>query len=171
MLGLRRGTVKVVAYSAEWPRLFARERRRLRAALGARALAVEHVGSTAVAGLCAKPIIDIGIAVGSLADVAACVAPLERLGYEYLGDRHGTGQHFFARGGDSCRTHYVHVVAHDDPQWAVYLRFRDRLRADPAARDEYARLKRALAAAHAADRAAYTRNKEAFIRRILAEGA
>jgi GrpB-like predicted nucleotidyltransferase (UPF0157 family) len=168
MLGLQRGTVRLVPYTAQWARLFAAERRRIESALGALALAVEHVGSTAVPGLCAKPILDIGVAVRRSADAAACVAPLMRLGYEYLGDRRGTGGHFFAKGDDARRTHYVHVVAHDSAEWADYLRFRERLRADAAARDEYAQLKVALAAAHATDRESYTRAKEAFIRRILA---
>lgn len=99
-----------------------------------------------------KSIIDIGVAVTSSADVATCVASLGQLGNEYLGDRQGTGEHFFAKGDDSSRTHYLHAVAHDSQQWADYLRFRARLRADPALRDEYARRKYILTAA----RASYT---------------
>ncbi|HYY41838.1 MAG TPA: GrpB family protein [Pyrinomonadaceae bacterium] len=169
MLGLRRGTVRLVPYMTEWARLFASERQRLVVALGGLALAVEHVGSTAVPGLCAKPILDIGVAVRDDADAAACVGPLAGLGYEYLGARRGAGGHFFAKGADERRTHYVHVVAQAEPEWAAYLRFRDHLRADTTARDEYARLKQDLAATHAADRACYTHQKAAFIQRILAD--
>lgn len=169
MLGLRRGTVKLVPYTAAWARLFAAEQARIKSVLGATAFDVQHVGSTAVAGLAAKPIIDIAIAVKDSTVAPTCVAPLAQLGYEYLGDRQGTGEHFFAKGDDSQRTHYLHVVAHDSQQWADYLRFRDRLRADSALRDEYARLKHELAAAHAADRARYTQQKAAFIQRVLAD--
>lgn len=169
MLGLRRGTVQLAPYAEQWAQLFAVEQAHIRAALNELVLDIQHVGSTAVPGLCAKPILDIAVAVRSLADVAACVAPLAQLGYAYLGDKPSTSGHFFAKGDDSNRTHYLHFVAHDNPQWTDFLRFRDRLRADPAARDEYARLKQRLAARYAADRASYTQQKEAFVRRILAD--
>jgi GrpB-like predicted nucleotidyltransferase (UPF0157 family) len=169
MLGLRRGTVQVVAYSPDWARLFQDEQARLQQALGALALDVQHIGSTAVPGLPAKPILDIGIAVASETDAAASVPLLAALGYTYRGDRGASEGHFFDRGAEDNLTHYLHMLLIASPGWQNYLLFRDTLIAHPAVRDEYAQLKHDLAAAHAEDRAAYTAAKAAFVQQTLAD--
>lgn len=92
VLGLRRGVVELRPWSPAYPRLFERERDRVLAALGALTLDVQHVGSTSVPGLMAKPVLDLAVA-GLGADVMGdCVPPLEALGYEAFGDREGRGQ-------------------------------------------------------------------------------
>jgi GrpB-like predicted nucleotidyltransferase (UPF0157 family) len=169
MLGLRRGTVRVVPYTSEWARLFRQERARLQEALGGRALDVQHIGSTAVPGLDAKPLLDVGVAVAGEADVAACVPILETLGYTYRGDRGASEGHFFDRGAEDSLTHYLHMLLIDSPAWENYLLFRDTLIAHPDVREAYAKLKRDLAATHADDRASYTAAKAAFIQQILAD--
>jgi len=108
MIGLQRKIVKLVPYSPEWPRLFAQEERLLRAAIGAYVVDIQHVGSTAIPGMEAKPIIDIAVALRRLEDVEKCIEPLERLGYEY--DEEHPDRHFFVKGDPSRRTHYLHMV-------------------------------------------------------------
>ena len=169
MLGLQRGTVRVVPYSPDWASLFGEERTRLQQALGALALDVQHIGSTAVPGLDAKPLLDVGVAVASEADAAACVPILEALGYTYRGDRGASEGHFFDKGAEDSLTHYLHMLIASSPAWVNYLLFRDYLIAHPDVRDAYAQLKRDLAAAYAADRASYTAAKAAFVQRVLAE--
>jgi GrpB-like predicted nucleotidyltransferase (UPF0157 family) len=170
MIGLERGTVRVVPSDDEWPAAFAQERRRLCECIGHLVLDIQHVGSTAVSGLAAKPIIDIAVAVASPADVQRCRPLLVELGYLDRGDAGRTGGYLFVKErAPNVRTHHLHMVTIDDPQWANYLRFRDRLRADVALRTEYVSLKRKLQERFAGDRQGYTAAKDAFIRRVLAQ--
>lgn len=97
MLGLRRGAVELVPYTPIWASLFQTERIRLRQALGADALDIQHIGSTAVPGLAAKPLLDLGVAVAADAVVEACVPRLAALGYTYRGYRGADQGHFFVR--------------------------------------------------------------------------
>lgn len=167
MLGLPRGTVRLIPYTPEWATIFQTERARLQHALGADALDIQHIGSTAVAGLAAKPILDLGIAVAAESVVVVCVPRLTALGYTYHGYR-GSGQgHFFDRGPEGRPTQYLHMLLIDDPGWRNYLQFRDYLRTHPAARDAYMQLKQELAAEYAADRAAYSAAKSTFVHNIL----
>ncbi len=167
MIGLQRGIVKLVPYSSEWKRLFAEEERVLRASIGAYVMDIQHVGSTAIPGLEAKPIIDIAVAVRRLEDVEKCIEPLERLGYEYKGDEGHPGRFFFAKGGPSRRTHYVHVVEWNSDSWKNLLLFRDYLRQHKEAAEEYAKLKRELARKSQGNRAFYTPGKAEFIESVL----
>jgi len=167
MLGLQRGTVQVVPYNPLWVSLFQAEQGRLRQALGSYARDIQHIGSTSVPGLAAKPILDIGIAVTAESDVATCIPLLTDLGYIYRGDRGLSEGHFFDLGSDEQRTHYLHMLLTDNPNWQNYLRFRDHLTAHPDARDAYMQLKQDLAVRYAADRAAYTAAKAQFIQSIL----
>ena len=168
MIGLRRGTVEVVAHRPEWRDLFDSERRLLHERLGSLALDIQHVGSTAVPGLDAKPIIDIAVAVASVAAIAQCKPPLGTLGYIDRGDAGRDGGYLFVKeSAPDVRTHHLHIVAIDDPQWRDYLRLRDMLRADEDLRAKYAHLKNALQRRFPQDRKAYTAAKEDFIRGLL----
>jgi GrpB-like predicted nucleotidyltransferase (UPF0157 family) len=170
MIGLERGTVLVVPSDDEWPAAFAQERHCLCKRIGHLMLDIQHVGSTAVPGLAAKPIIDIDAAIASPAAVQRCRPLLIALGYLDRGDRSRKGGYVFVRErAPEVRTHHLHMVAIDDPQWADYLRFRDRLRADTALRTDYTALKQKLEERFAADRQGYTAAKGAFIRRVLAQ--
>lgn len=97
-------------------------------------------------GLDAKPILDIGVAVGTESDVAACVPLLEGLGYTYRGDRGADEGHCFDLGAEEKHTHYLHMLLITSAGWRNYLRFRDALTAHPESRDAYMRLKHELAA-------------------------
>jgi len=171
MLGLRRGAVQIVPYTPTWDTAFQSERTRLQYALGADALDIQHIGSTAVPGLAAKPILDLGIAVASEVVVTTCVPRLIALGYTYRGYRGPDQGYFFDQGSEQHLTHYLHMLLIGSLGWSNYLRFRDYLIAHPAMRDAYMRLKQDLAAQFAEDRAAYTAAKAAFVQRILAIAA
>lgn len=159
--------IRISGYDPEWPARFEEERAALAAAIGGWIVGgIHHVGSTAVPGLAAKPIIDILAGVRDLEESRACFEPLARLGYvyaPYLADE----MHWFCKPHPSRRTHHLHLVPVGSRRYVDELAFRDRLRADPAVAEEYAALKRALAERFATDREAYTDAKSDFIRQVL----
>jgi GrpB-like predicted nucleotidyltransferase (UPF0157 family) len=137
------GPVVLVDYDPEWPRLFEREAGRIRAALGERALQIEHTGSTSIPGLAAKPIIDIVLVVADSADEAAYVPPLEAAGYVLRIRELDWFEHRLLKGADP--TANVHVFSKGCVEIERMLLFRDRLRANDAERELYERTKRELA--------------------------
>jgi GrpB-like predicted nucleotidyltransferase (UPF0157 family) len=163
--------VELVAYDPDWPGLFALEAERLRAVLDpAQVLGIEHFGSTAVPGLIAKPIIDILIAVCSLARAKAeAVAPILSLGYVYWEDNPGPDRMFFVKGMPpygTRRTHHVHITEPAGEMWQRRLAFRDYLRAHPDEAQRYAALKRDLAQRYPTDREAYTDAKTDYVEAV-----
>jgi GrpB-like predicted nucleotidyltransferase (UPF0157 family) len=145
VLGLQKGTVRIVPLHARWRDVFERERRLLREHIVDQVLAIQHVGSTAVPGPDAKPIIDIAVAVASLAVIPSLRPRLCALGYIDRGDAGMDGGYLFVKErAPEVRMHHLHVVAIDDPQWRNYLRFRNMLRADGAVRTRYGELKKSL---------------------------
>jgi GrpB-like predicted nucleotidyltransferase (UPF0157 family) len=165
-LGLAKGAVRLVEYSSEWPRLFERERNRIMAACGEHLFTIEHVGSTSVPGLIAKPVLDIMPALRSAAAGEAIVGPMLGLGYEYRGEFGLPGRFLFVLRHEEQNVVHCHAWPGDHPQYRRHVAFRDYLRCHPDAAAEYAALKRKLAVEHAADRDAYTDAKDDFIRRI-----
>ncbi len=166
-LGLEQGVNRLVEYNSSWPLAFAEEAARIKAALGDRALAIEHYGSTAVPGLRAKPIIDLQIGVADIRDGMSFIEPMAGLGYDYAGDQGIPEHHIFGRG--RARTHLAHVVVYGGEQWRRSLRFRDRLRSEPDVRAAYEALKLKLAAS-TVTRSDYTAGKTAFVQRMSATG-
>jgi GrpB-like predicted nucleotidyltransferase (UPF0157 family) len=162
-------TLRLVPYDPAWPTRFATESARIGAALGARALAVEHVGSTAVRGLAGKPVLDVGIAVAGEADADACIAPLEALGYAYRGP-YGDDprRRYYVRDAAGQRVAQLHLYVLPAAAWDEKLAFRDALRADPALARAYEAEKWRVAEAVGWDKAAYSVAKGAFIERVLA---
>jgi GrpB-like predicted nucleotidyltransferase (UPF0157 family) len=161
--------VVIVAYDPQWPARFEEERRRITAALGARAVAVEHVGSTAVPGLAAKPIIDIMVGVRDLAGAFAdCSAALQSIGYLYVPWPRRPDRHFFQRGPWGARTHHLHLTEFGGAMWERYLLFRDHLRAHPDVARQYLELKRQVAARPNIDRPAYNAAKRPLIDGVIA---
>lgn len=167
MIGLQRGIVKLVPYTSEWKRLFDEEERALRSSIGNYVIDIQHVGSTAIPGIEAKPIIDIAVALKRLEYVEKCIKPMERLGYEYKVDRDSSGQYFFAKGKPSSRTHYVHMVEWNSDNWKNYLLFRDYLRVNKEVARKYAKLKRELVQKFQGSREFYTPGKAEFIESVL----
>jgi GrpB-like predicted nucleotidyltransferase (UPF0157 family) len=150
---------------SEWHELLTEEEQRLRAAIGDDALVVEHVGSTAICRLSAKPIIDIAVAVRKIADVRKWLIPLEQIGYEYHGEQGISGHHFFGKGDP--RTHHLNIIELSRDFWGDHLLFRDYLRQHSDITEEYERLKQDLAQKHKENREAYTEGKVAFIGCVL----
>lgn len=165
-LGLAPGTVVVVPYDARWPALFQAEVDRLVGVATLEQLRIEHTGSTSVAGLCAKPIIDLlaGHPAGTSPD--AFIEGLVRAGYVYRGEQGIVGRHFFRRGDP--RSYHVHLVQIGSLFWRDHLTFRDCLRGNAATRDAYAALKERLAQRHPHDRESYIDGKSQFVRDVLA---
>ncbi|MDQ3484559.1 MAG: GrpB family protein [Actinomycetota bacterium] len=158
--------IEVVDYDATWPDLYAAWRDVLVAALGATARRIEHIGSTAVPGLVAKPIIDVQVSVADLADEEAYVPALEAVGLQ-LRSRDGSHRYFRPFAGRPREIH-VHFCEVGSAWEAEHLCFRDYLRANPDARDEYARAKRDAVAHWADDGWAYTDAKTEVVLDILA---
>ncbi|HEY9109570.1 MAG TPA: GrpB family protein [Roseateles sp.] len=164
--------IRLVEADAGWPAQFDAVARPLRDALTGTACRIEHIGSTAVPGLCAKPVLDLLLGVTRLADVEARHEALAALGYRYRAEYEGElpERRYFTRdaGAGRLRVH-LHAVVHGSAFWREQLAFRDALRADAALAARYAALKRELAERHAADKAAYTDAKGPFIRAVLAQ--
>ena len=137
------GQIELVEYDPAWPRLFAREAERIWAALGERALLVEHVGSTSIPGLAAKPRIDIVLAVADSADEAAYVPDLEAAGYVLHIREPDWHEHRLFKGPDTEIN--LHVFSTGSEEIERMLRFRDHLRSHDAERELYLRTKRDLA--------------------------
>jgi len=163
--GLISGELELVVVGPEWVARFASEQARLRAALGDDALTIEHIGSTSVPGLAAKPIMDIAVAIASYEHGHVLVSRLEAIGYRYRGENGIPRRHYFVLGAPR-RTHHLHVLERGHPQWSRHLCFRDRLRTSPETALRYAALKRTLIAEGGGDREHYQRSKSAFIAEI-----
>lgn len=166
-------TVTLVEYRPAWPEDFRHAAAELRAVFTGRAVAVEHIGSTAVPGLCAKPVVDIMLGVPALSEVEARAAGITALGYLYRPEYEVAlpERRYFVRAeGHGPRLH-LHAVVEDGPLWRRHIAFRDALRRDPALARRYRELKRRLATVHANDRLAYTNAKGGFIARVLAAEA
>src|SRR2546428_7418941 len=144
-LGLPRGTTVVREYDPGWADEFGNEELLLRRMLGDLASGIEHIGSTAVPGLAAKPVLDVAVALVDPSTFAEVRRRLEICGYAYRGDLGSEGGHVFAKGPESGRTHYLHLQDAGSDQWRSYLAFRDALRKDHVRRGAYAALKKDLA--------------------------
>jgi GrpB-like predicted nucleotidyltransferase (UPF0157 family) len=164
--GRERREVVIAEYDPAWPRRFDAEHERIAQALGASALRIEHIGSTSVPGLAAKPIVDVLVAVTDVRDVSTYGPALERAGYELRVREPG---HRMYRTPE--RDVQVHVWSDSDPEVDRYLVFRDRLRASPEDRNEYERLKRSLAQREWSDINHYADAKGPLIRAIIARAS
>ncbi len=162
--------VHVLPWSDNWPGCFEQVRDMLAAAFAPGSVRIEHIGSTAVPGLAAKPVIDVLVGVAALAEAEAAIPALTARGFAYVSkyERELPMRRYFVRDAtaDTPRGH-VHAVVTHSPIWRHHLVFRDALRSDPALRDAYQSLKLRLAREHADDKAAYTAAKEPFIRAAL----
>lgn len=156
--------IVVAPYDPRWADLFALERAAIVQACGCHVSAVHHIGSTAVPGLAAKPIIDILAVLREREDGVLCIVPLTRLGYRFRGANGIDGRYYFTKG--SPRSHHLHMYPSDHPEVGRHLRFRDYLRSDPDQATAYAHLKLCLAARFADDPQAYATAKDEFCARI-----
>lgn len=169
---MRRGVeITLAPYNPLWPHEFARVRDELAAALPAWIVSIDHVGSTSVPGLDAKPIIDISVAVPDLKASLSLVPALGRLGFVYRGEDDLPDRHYLPRTVDGLRRHHLSLAEPGSWHRRNSLTFRDALRRDPELARRYGELKGRLAASAGTDRLAYLNGKTQFILDVLrAEG-
>ncbi|NEA36415.1 GrpB family protein [Streptomyces sp. SID13031] len=158
---------EVVPYDDRWPAWFDELRASLDRLLAGLPAEIEHVGSTAVPGLAAKPIIDVDVVVPTAEQVPTAVAALAAGGYEHEGDLGIAGREAFRMPVDAVRYHHLYVVVAGNKAHRDHLVLRDRLRTDPEALARYAELKRELAPLLRVDRSAYVDGKGALIEELL----
>ncbi len=166
-MGAERGDpIEVVDYDPDWPARFEDMRARLAAALRSTAIRIDHVGSTAVSGVAAKPIVDIQVSVPDVDDEDTYRAPIEGCGFAL---RYRESGHRYFRPPPGLTRHWqIHVCAIGSEWQRVHLLFRDYLRTHPAEAERYAAKKREVAFQHPTDRIAYTDAKGPMINEMLA---
>lgn len=158
--------IVVTRHNPVWFEVFETEAGHIKTILGDNCVTIHHIGSTAVPGLAAKPIIDIMPVVKSLEAVDLVAVKFEKIGYEYLGEFSIPGRRYLRKGGDE-RTHQIHIFADSDTQNINrHIAFRDYLRTHTEARDEYAQLKKELAEKYPYDIDGYCNGKEQFVKEI-----
>ncbi len=160
--------VVIANYDPEWPSQFEALRAVFADVLGDLVISIDHVGSTAVPGLAAKPIIDFDMAVADASQVPEAITRLATINYKHEGDLGIPGREAFRPPEDTVRHHPYLVVSGNEPH-TRHITFRDRLRRDATARAEYETLKRQLAERHRDDPENYSYSKTEFVERILAE--
>jgi len=165
--------IVIAAYDSSWPAKYEAEAGRIREALGSVALRIDHIGSTSVPGLGAKPVIDIQVSVAEIGLGQPYVDAIEGLGYEYRPDHADDDHDYFQREEDGVRAYQIHVVRAGSDWERRHLLFRDYLRSHPEEAARYEAVKRACAERHAMDILAYIDAKGEWIvpieRRLLEE--
>lgn len=167
-IGLRCGSVQLLEYDPAWAELFEAEKKLLTELFGDDVVAIEHIGSTAIPGMSAKPIIDMNVALTSIENIDKYVPHLEKLGYVFMSNRRFIDRWFFPKGAESLRTHHLNLVELDsETGWEYPLLFRDYLNTHSQDFERYKALKLDLASKHSEDRDSYTEAKGVFVREIL----
>lgn len=168
MLGQHKRDFTIVPYQLGWKDLFEQEADLLHSALGEKALRIEHIGSTAIPGILAKPIIDIMVAVVSLAEAAELIPVVESLGYEYKPHDTIPDRIYFAKeSSPEHRTHHLNLTALGSGFWTSQLAFRDYLRAHDEITAEYGELKKRIAEQYAQTHQLDPEAKSEFVARVL----
>lgn len=154
-------------YNLNWHTEFLNEKEKFIALLEKDILKIEHIGSTSVEGLDAKPLIDMMIGVKDLKVVDHWIEPMQTIGYEYVFHKHFPQRRFFRKGKWRAGTHHLHVYTYGGEEWKNNLLFRDFMRNHEWARMEYQRLKQELAMKYPFDRVSYTNEKSPYIEKII----
>ena len=167
MLGLHKDKVSLVSHSSNWHTEFEQEKEKLQAVLGNIALAIEHIGSTSIPGLSAKPILDIAVAVENIEALKSVIPVLTAAGYDILDSIETKGEVLARKGTPDNRTHYIHVEILGDTYWNNHIMFRDFLLKHQEYVKAYEKLKKDLAKQFSDDRKKYTAAKNDFIQNVL----
>ncbi|OED31461.1 hypothetical protein BHE17_02515 [Planococcus maritimus] len=157
--------VIVTAYDKRWSAAFEEAAAEIRKILGSGCLDIQHIGSTAVPGLAAKPVIDVLVAVADIETVDRFEESFRKLGYHAKGENGLPGRRYFERGGDE-RTHHVHCYEQDNPEIARHLAFRDFLKVNPQTAAAYGQLKMELATQYPLDIERYIKGKQMMVEEI-----
>lgn len=167
MLGLPKGEVFLVPWTAEWSKEFLVEKVRIQNEIGQFAVAIHHIGSTAVKGLSAKPILDIAVEIEDFHHGKHCVMPLQNLGYTYKGINILPDRHYFHKG--EPRTHQIHMYQTGSKFLNEQLQFRDYLRSNDYVRKDYQDQKIRLSKEYKHNKHKYADEKTQFVNAVLAE--
>ncbi|MGI6017644.1 MAG: GrpB family protein [Marvinbryantia sp.] len=172
MIGLKRGTVKLMVHQKEWTENAEHTMEILREILGSAALDIQHVGSTSIFSICAKPIIDLVVGVRDLNDIQPYMEQLKQNGIIFRGGD-APEQLLFVMGDfeNDTRTHHIHVVKWNGEEWKNYVNFRDYLNANVEKARLYEECKQKLARQFPNDRGSYTAGKEEVICQLLQEAS
>ncbi len=160
--------VSLLTYDPTWPAIFEAEQRSLKSLCGAHLIAIEHIGSTAIPGMSAKPIIDIMASVDSMTVADSLLNILCDAGYDTSAEYNATigNRRWLMRHKDGHRTHHLHLLEQHSKDWIDCLAFRDALRSNGNLALEYLQLKKRLLLQYPTDREAYTQSKSAFVRDV-----
>ena len=167
VLGLSNKKVTLVEHSEEWKIDFEKEAKKLQCLLGELAIDIQHVGSTSIPGMIAKPIIDIAIAVEKVQSFAKVKHILCTEGYFWIESAGSKDRLFFAKGEEANRTHNIHVELYGGESWRYHIEFRDFLIAHAEYALEYCNLKKKLAQKYKDERLKYTESKDKYIKNVL----
>ncbi|MDK7669167.1 GrpB family protein [Cytobacillus oceanisediminis] len=159
--------VFIEEYTSDWVKQFQEEREILKEIIGEKVIAIEHIGSTSVEGLGAKPILDIAIGVNDLEVVSEFIEPLKQIGYEFVYHKEFPERRFFRKGQWRAGTQHLHFYKFQGEHWNNQILFRNYLRNNPGVSKEYHQLKVDLAEKFQFDRVSYTENKAPFIQNVL----
>ena len=169
MTGLKRGTVAIIPHQAEWEFIAQETIVQLKTLFGPAAVDIQHIGSTAIRSIQAKPIIDIAVGVRSFDDLTNVLPALEAAGYMQQHNRFSSDLLYVLQTPNNVRTHQVHILLHDSEQWHNYVDFRDFMNAHPDSAREYEALKQRLVIECRNVQTAYTDGKREFMQAALAE--
>ena len=167
IIGLQRGIVRLHSHHPDWKNIFIKEKRLIDHAVGDFVLDIQHIGSTSIPGILAKPIIDIGIAVNDFDGAMVCVEPLENIGYWYRGEHGVPGRRYFTKGTEIITDFHLHMHEIESKDWDEHIAFRDYLIEHQEKAMEYSELKKRLAMEYEKDREKYLSEKSKFIKKIL----
>ncbi|KXY71264.1 GrpB family protein [Bacillus anthracis] len=160
--------IVIKPYEKKWHEEYVKEKEKFISLFGGECIAIEHIGSTSVQGLGAKPLIDMMIGVTDLQIIEKWIDDLLKIGYEYV-PKETPNWRFFRKGKWRAGTHHLHVYIYNSDEWKNNLLFRDFLIKHEWARKEYRELKERLAATYPFDRVSYTNAKAPFIQKIIKE--
>lgn len=167
-LGLKRGMVRLKSYDPQWSELFLEEKQLIEEVFREKVIGIEHIGSTAIPGMAAKPILDLMIAVKSIENFEELTPVVERLGYKFMRDNRDTQEHvLYVKGLEAKRTHYLKLTTTETEFWKNNILFRDYLIEHPSSVEQYNALKYSLSEKYEGVREKYTEDKESFIKKII----
>ncbi|NEW04882.1 GrpB family protein [Paenibacillus sp. SYP-B3998] len=159
--------VIIEEHNEDWALEYKQEERKIQELLGHKAISIEHIGSTSVKGLGAKPIIDFMVGVNDLKEVDELIESLKKIGYDYVFHKEFPNRRFFRIGQWRAGTHHLHMYEFGSEEWTNNILFRDYLRNHPDVLKQYNQLKKDLAGIYRNDRTAYTNAKHFFITDII----
>ena len=168
-IGLQRGTVKLVPYNPKWPFIYKEEADILNTILTKYIAGIEHIGSTSIPGIVAKPIIDIALAIQDIGKVDEVITIMKSHNYIYRGEilLGIPDRYLFVKGTENFRTHHIHLMPITHYQWETHQLFRDYLISHQEAAREYNQLKLGLQKQFPTDREKYLEGKAEFIQKII----